>query len=236
MWVRITVFGVWVVFLGVVAVFSSYKNRLRPIQDIMVSVNAQYPPMITADSVNKLLTLAPHDSLSPQKSAINLRELEGQLEDNNLIKKVEVFLTIDDILHVDVRPRIPVARILGDNGFYLDLEGSVIPLSPFYEADVPEVCGDLGKEKFLDMAALAMAVSKDTFMRSHLGCFQYQNGGIRIEVPQQSYVIKIRSLHNVKQKFNNYKAFYAYGIDNGLLDKYKEIVLDDTNQIIGTKI
>jgi cell division protein FtsQ len=236
MWVRITVFGIWVILLGVVTVFSSYKNRLRPIQNITVYVDPQYPPMITSDSVNKLLTLVPHDSLSPQKSAINLRELEGQLEDNNLIKKAEAFLTIDDILHVDVRPRVPVVRILEGQGFYLDRDGAVIPYSPFFDADVPEVCGDLDKENFSDIATLALEVGKDAFMRSHLGCFENHSDGIRIEVPQQSYVIKMQSLKNFERKFNNYKAFYAYGLDNGLLDKYKEIVLDDTNQVIGTKI
>ena len=87
MWVRIAFFGFWVLVLSVVTVFSSYKNHLRPVENVSVSIEAQYPPMISSDSVNKLLTLAPHDSLSPQKSAINLRELEGQLEDNNLIKK-----------------------------------------------------------------------------------------------------------------------------------------------------
>lgn len=236
MWVRITVFGIWLLLLGVVTVFSSYKNRLRPIQNITITIDPEYPPMISADSVNKLLTLAPHDSLSPQKSAINLRELEAQLEYNNLIKKAEAFLTIDDILHVDVRPRTPVVRVLQDKVFYLDREGSVIPYSPFYEADVPEVCGVLAKESFADIATLAMAVGKDAFMRSHLGCIENNNDGIRIEVPQQSYSIKMRSLTNIKHKFNNYKAFFAYGLDNGLLDKYKEIVLDDTNQVIGTKI
>jgi cell division protein FtsQ len=236
MWVRIAVFGFWVLLLSVVTVFSSYKNHLRPIENISVSIEAQYPPMISSDSVNKLLTLAQHDSLSPQKRAINLRELEAKLEYNNLIKKAEAFLTIDDILHVNVRPRIPVLRILGDGGYYLDREGSVIPLSPSFEADVPEFCGVINKENHVDAAALAVELGKDVFMRSHLGCMYSQPDGIQIEVPQQSYVLKIRSLDHLKQKFDNYKAFYVYGADNDLLNKYKEVVLDNTNQIIGTKI
>ena len=236
MWVRIAVLGFWIVFLGVLTAFSSYKNRLRPVQQIAISLDTQLLPMISADSVNKLLTLAPHDTLSPQKSAINLRELEAKLEYNNLIKKAEAFLTIDDILHVKVRPRIPVLRVLGDGGYYLDHEGSVIPLSPFFEADVPEFCGVLNEKNHADAAALAVELGKDVFMRSHLGCMYRQSDGIQIEVPQQSYVIKIRSIDQLKQKFDNYKAFYVYGTDNDLLNKYKEVVLDNTNQIIGTKI
>jgi len=73
-------------------------------------------------------------------------------------------------------------------------------------------------------------------MRSHLGCMYSQSDGIQIEVPQHSYVIKIRTIDQLKQKFDNYKAFYVYGTDNDLLNKYKEVVLDNTNQIIGTKI
>lgn len=236
MWVRIAFFGFWVLLLSVVTTFSSYKNHLRPVENISVSIEAQYPPMISSDSVNKLLTLAQHDSLSPQKSAINLRELEAKLEYNNLIKKAEAFLTIDDILHVKVRPRIPVLRVLGDGGYYLDHEGSVIPLSPFFEADVPEFCGVLNEENHADAAALAVELGKDVFMRSHLGCMYSQSDGIQIAVPQQSYVIKIRTIDQLKQKFDNYKAFYVYGTDNDLLNKYKEVVLDNTNQIIGTKI
>ena len=93
------------------------RNAARPVQGYVVYIDDQYPQMISKDSVDKMLTLVFKDSTSKRKSEINLKRLELRLAQNNLIKKTEAFLTLDDTLHIKVFPRIPVARVQGETSF-----------------------------------------------------------------------------------------------------------------------
>ena len=139
MLVRRLIFSFWVILSIGAIVLSSYRNEARPVQGFVVHMDHQYPHMISKDSVDKMLTLVFKDSISRRKSEINLKRLELRLAQNNLIKKTEAFLTLDDTLHIKVFPRIPVARVQGETEFYLDFEGTVIPLSHTNDFEVPTI-------------------------------------------------------------------------------------------------
>ena len=102
MLVRGLIFSFWVILSIGAIVLSSYRNAARPVQGYVVHIDDQYPQMISKDSVDKMLTLVFKDSTSKRKSEINLKRLELRLAQNNLIKKTEAFLTLDDTLHIKV--------------------------------------------------------------------------------------------------------------------------------------
>ncbi|MED5363117.1 MAG: hypothetical protein VX790_02940, partial [Bacteroidota bacterium] len=105
------IFSFWVILSIGAFVLSSYRNAERRVLGFVVHMDYKYPMMISKDSVDKMLTLVFKDSMSRRKSEINLKRLEIRLAQNNLIKKTEAFLTLDDTLHIKVFPRIPVARV-----------------------------------------------------------------------------------------------------------------------------
>ena len=133
MWVRVMSFSFWIVLSIGMIVLSSHRNSARSIKGFRVHIDENYPQMISKDSVNNMLKLVFKDSTSKQKSEIHLKRLELQLSQNDLIKKTEAFLTLDDVLHIKVLPRIPVARVKGKSEFYLDYDGKPIPLSPTHD-------------------------------------------------------------------------------------------------------
>ena len=232
MWVRVMSFSFWIVLSISMIVLSSHRNSVRSIQGFYVHIDENYPQMISKDSVDKMLKLVFKDSTSKQKSEIHLDRLEIQLAQNNLIKNAEVFLTLDDVLHIKILPRVPVARVKGKSEFYLDADGRPIPLSPTYDSDVPTIVNDPDVDRYEALSVLSIAISQDVFLASHVDDIQDYGHEVILNVIDQKYLIKIKSIDDIQKKFKKYKAFYAVATDQGVIDDYSEVALDNSNQII----
>ena len=232
MLVRRLIFSFWVILSIGAFVLSSYRNAERRVLGFVVHMDYQYPQMISKDSVDKMLTLVFKDSMSRRKSEINLKRLELRLAQNNLIKKTEAFLTLDDTLHIKVFPRIPVARVQGETEFYLDFEGSVIPLSPTYDAKVPIITTTPDIDRYQALSTLSIVIANDNFLASHIVDIKDFGDQVYMNIANHDYRLKIKSVDNMQTKFKKYKAFYAAAIDQGIIDDYSEVALDYSDQII----
>ena len=232
MWVKVMSFTFWIVLAIIMIVLSSYRNSVRSIQGFNVYIDDNYPQMISKDSVDNMLKLVFKDSTSKQKSEIHLGRLELQLAQNDLIKKTEAYFTLDGVLHIKVLPRVPVARVKGKSEFYLDSYGRPIPLSPTHDSEVPTIINDSDVDRYEALSALSITISKDSFLASHIGGIQDLGDEVSIQVIDQNYQIKIKSLDDIQTKFKRYKAFYALAIEQGVLESYSEVALDYSNQII----
>ena len=232
MLVRGLIFSFWVILSIGAIVLSSYRNAARPVQGYVVHIDDQYPQMISKDSVDKMLTLVFKDSTSKRKSEINLKRLELRLAQNNLIKKTEAFLTLDDTLHIKVFPRIPVARVQGETEFYLDSAGSVIPLSPTHNPEVPIITNTPDIDRYQALSSLSIAIANDNFLISHIVDIKDFGDQVYMNIADHDYRLKIKSVDDMQTKFKKYKAFYAAALDQGIIDDYSEVALDYSDQII----
>ena len=232
MLVRRLIFSFWVILSIGAIVLSSYRYEARPVQGFVVHMDHQYPHMISKDSVDKMLTLVFKDSISSRKAEINLLRLEFRLAQPKLIKKSQAFLTLDDTLHIKVFPRIPVARVQGETEFYLDFEGSVIPLSPTYDAKVPIITTTPNIDRYQALSSLSIAIANDNFLASHIVDIEDFGDQVYMNIADHDYRLKIKSVDDMQTKFKKYKAFYAAAIDQGIIDDYSEVVLDYSDQII----
>ena len=232
MLVRGLIFSFWVILSIGAIVLSSYRNAARPVQGYVVHIDDQYPQMISKDSVDKMLTLVFKDSTSKRKSEINLKRLELRLAQNNLIKKTEAFLTLDDTLHIKVFPRIPVARVQGETEFYLDSEGGVIPLSPTHNPEVPIITKTPDMDRYQALSSLSIAIANDNFLTSHIVDIKDFGDQVYMNIADHDYRLKIKSVDDMQTKFKKYKAFYAAALDQGIIDDYSEVALDYSDQII----
>jgi cell division protein FtsQ len=232
MWVRVMSFCFWIVLSIAMIVLSWNRNYVRSVQVFHVQIDENYPRIISKDSVDKMLKLVLKDSTSKQKSEIHLKSLELQLAQNDLIKKTEAFLTLNDVLHIKVLPRIPVAHIKGKSEFYLDSDGRPIPLSPTYDSEVPTIINDPDVDRYETLSVLSIAITEDVFLASHIGDIEDHGDEVSMRVIDQNYLIKIKSVDDIQTKFKNYKAFYALATDQGSIGDFKEVALDYSNQII----
>lgn len=229
---RVFFLSFWVLLSMGALVFSFQRNSTRPIQGFIVHLADHFPQTIAKDSVDKMLKVVFKDSTSKRKSEINLKHLELQLAQNNLIKKTEAFITLDDILHIKVFPRVPVARVKGVTEFYLDSGGGIIPLSPSFDSQVPIISEAPNTDRYQDLSSLSIAISNDGFLASHIKDIKDDGEHIYLNISHHDYRLKLKSIADVQTKFKKYKAFYAAATDQGIIDDYREVVLDYSNQII----
>ena len=124
---------------------------------------------------------------------------------------------MDDTLHIKVFPRIPVARVQGETDFYLDFEGSVIPLSPTHDAQVPTITTTPDIDRYQALSSLSIAIANDNFLISHIVDIKDFGDQVYMNIADHDYRLKIKSVDDMKTKFKKYKAFYAAAIDQGSL-------------------
>ena len=232
MWVRVVSFSFWIVLSIGMIVVSSHRNSVRSVQGFYVHIDENYPQMISKDSVDNMLKLVFKDSTKKEKSEINLKYIELRLAQNDLINKTEAYLTLDDFLHIKVLPRIPVVRVKGKTEFYLDSDGRPVPLSPTHDSEVPTIVNDPDVDRYELLSALSVAIAQDRFLASHIGNIQDHGDEVSMQVIDQNYQIKIKSVDDIQLKFKKYKAFYAVAKDQGMIGDYSEVALDYSNQII----
>jgi cell division protein FtsQ len=192
---------------------------------------------ITSETVNKMLIEKNQQPQNLQKEKLDLNKLEKRLDNHNMIEKSEVFVSVDGVLKIVVKQKIPIARIFDlDSSFYFDYQGNKMPISNNYSSRVPLVTGEINAIKRADLTELFRIIQKDDFLKKNIiGVQIYPNGAVIMASRNYDYQIDFGRLINVEQKLKNYKAFYQKAVSDSSIVKYKKINLIYTQQVVCTK-
>lgn len=202
------------------------------------------------------------DSIIGQpKFTVNIPELEKALNSHADIANAEVFITVNGEVKVEVKQRKPVIRIINTNGdsYYLDSEGTLMPLSNKYTAKVLVANGailepyikrymysveQIGKDSALrtnsmldELFAMANYINADEFWRAQIQQV-YINSEKDMElvpiIGDQQIIFGDTTA--MDEKFKKLLTFYQQGLNTtGWWDKYSTINLKFKNQIVCTK-
>jgi cell division protein FtsQ len=217
--------------------FTSQRNEHRKLKKSMVVFENETSPFIRPETVNKLLIENKSDAASIQKVALDLNKLEKSVNKNEMIEKSEVFVSIDGVLKAVVKQKTPIARVFNNEGsFYIDYQGSTMPLSDEYTARVPIVSGEINKQNKDDLNKLLRFVYDDEFLKKNIiGVQILPSGSLKMLSRDFNYTIEFGKTINIERKFNNYKAFYQKAVLDSSLYHYKNINLKFTQQVVCTK-
>lgn len=225
-----------IILVSIIFVFSSFRNNDRKIEKIVVNFQGENNLFITEASVNKLLIQNKDTITSVAKETLDLNELETVLKSNPMIKTAQVHLTVNGEVRADVIQRQPIARISTNASYYIDDEGSFMPLSANHSARVPLVTGYVKKNELDKVYALANTIFNDQFLKAHI-----------IEIQQnsdESFVLKSRvldfeillgNIDHLDKKIRNLKAFYQKAKKDKVLSTYSKVNLQFENQVVCTK-
>ena len=136
------------VLLGLIVflfAFASHKNEGRLITEPMVKFIGENNLFITNETVSKLLILNQGGVKNMPKETLDLNELEKALKSNPMIKTAEVYVAVNGTLNAQIEQKTPIARVSTNASYYIDDEGSFMPLSKNYCARVPLVTGYIEK-------------------------------------------------------------------------------------------
>ena len=227
-----------ILLLGLIAFlmgFSIQRNDQRFVQDLSVTFIKNDQPFMALEAVNKLLIQNKDSLLTTPKETLVLKEMEARLVQHPMVRKAQVYVTIDGVLGAKIEQRKPIARVSGAESFYIDEDGIPMPLSPLYAARVPLVNGDallyVGQ-----VHELILTLNQDAFMGPRLVSITVgQDGQMVLGLRDTDFAIVLGPVVRVQEKLKNFKAFYQKLAQTEELKGYKNIDLRYNNQVVATK-
>ncbi len=224
------------IFVGGLFAFSNQRNTARKVAEPHIKFLGENKLFITDATVSKLLIQNLRPVAEQPKDIIDLNELEIALNSNPMIKKAEVFMSIDGELSAEIEQKRPIARVNTNASYYIDDEGSFMPLSSNYSARVPLVTGNIKKNELETVFQFAKTVDEDEFLKKHvIEIRQNDDKTIDFKIRKSDFTVHIGTLNKLEKKINNFKAFYQKALKDKILDRYSEVNLKFDKQVICTQ-
>ncbi|WP_053976102.1 cell division protein FtsQ/DivIB [Mangrovimonas xylaniphaga] len=216
--------------------FSSVRNAKRRVSAPQINFVGDDNLFITHQAVSKLLIQNEQPIANKPKEIIDLKYLETALNSNPLIKEAQVFMSVDGVITTEIEQKQPIARVNTNASYYIDTEGSYMPLSANYSARVPLVTGTVVKNDLQNVYKIANKVYTDEFLKQHVvEIHQNEDKSIELKFRLNDFVVKVGTLKQLDKKINNLKAFYQMAYKDKTLDSYRAVNLKFDNQVICTK-
>lgn len=193
---------------------------------------------VTEEDVVYQLRKAGLNPIDRPMNDINTDRIESELLKNEMIASVEAYKTPSGMIKLEVCQKMPILRVISGGGnYYVDNEGSTMPVSRRYVAEVPVASGSVEKELAVtDLYKFALFLQKNEFWNNQIEQI-YVHSDNEIElIPRVGKLrIILGTFHNFEEKLNNLQLFYEQAIPKVGWEKYSIINLKYKNQIVCTK-
>jgi cell division protein FtsQ len=211
---------------------------------------------ITQEDIIELLDNKFGGVLGNQLNNVNTYAIENEIKKLGIVKDCNAYVTINGALNITISERQPVVRIINSEGhsYYLDSEGTIIPLSERVSPHVLVVNGYINegfdplrfrnvrtKEDsgaiMTDILHLVNYIHQHELWRSQF-VQVYVNKKHEFElVPRVgAHIIELGSAEDFKKKLKKLEALYYQGLNKEGWNQYIHINLKYKNQIVCTKI
>ena len=233
-YIKLVVLLLLVVFLFA---FSSHRNAIRNLSQPNIKFIGKNNLFITNETVSKLLIQNYDGFEKVPKETLDLNELENALKSNPMIKTAEVYVAVNGTLNADIEQKTPIARVSTNASYYIDDDGSFMPLSKNYSARVPLVTGYVEKNNLKSVYQVARKVKTDEFLKKHVfEIHQDINKSLFLRLRKCDFLVQLGDEKFLDKKINNLKAFYKKNQKDNTLNNYSKVNLQFENQVICTKI
>ena len=249
---RMILYGfAWLVCLSGLVLLMSFieikKESLR-CKDVKVILPGRYN-FIERDEVDRILLENGGGLVGMDLNEINIHKLENTLKANPFIEYAKVYADMDGIVHVQIRQREPVLRVINmaNLHFYVDGKGLKMPLSENFTAKVLVVNGmidedftgkveELSSKLAKDLFRIALFIKNDTLWNDQIEQLYVDLKGDIEMVPRVGdHKIILGDADSLQTKFRNLLVFYKKAIPKVGWDTYSTINLKYANQIICEK-
>ncbi|MBK7937908.1 MAG: cell division protein FtsQ/DivIB [Lewinellaceae bacterium] len=244
----------WVVFilvivLALLAAISRKKNSFAGGVEVEVVPLASGDKLISERDVKQALLISFGNTLEgTELGQLEVERMERVLEDDPFVFDAEAYIDQRNVLHVKIRQREPVLRILDNNGgnYYLDKDGVKMPPSKNFAAHVLVATGNISpytpefqkkkKNTLKDLFTLTQTLQSDVFFASFIQQIHVNNAGEYTLVPlvgDQNIVLG--SARKIEDKLNRLKIFYKEGMPYVGWREYESISLKFNGQVVCRK-
>ena len=243
---------IWLGFyiaVGIILYAAIQYKAALPVRNVNVEIISQDDSraLIAEDDVLRYVNRMLGKDLEIHKiEELDVQRIEEGLNKSKYVERAEVYVNTKGDVFIECYVRTPIVRFdRGDEkGFYLDLNGQIIPLSNRAAVRVPVANGFLGSfdETFLEdesntykkVYELAKMVHEDKFLHALIEQIYVESNGKVILVPKLGrQKILFGEIASVEHKFEKLKAFYKTGMPNSGWNRFKYLNLEWKDQVVG---
>ncbi|WP_291119345.1 cell division protein FtsQ/DivIB [Flavobacterium sp. UBA6135] len=217
--------------------FSTKRNEQRKLTKSIVEFVGEDQLFVTHETVNKLLIENKKDASAIRKVALDLNSLEFAINQHDMVEKSQVYVSIDGVLKAVVKQKTPIARVFNANeSYYIDYEGTKMPLSDIHSARVPLISGMNSQDELSQLIDLLRHIYDSEFLKKNIiGVQILPTGQLMMKNRNFDYVIDFGKSLAFEDKFKNYEAFFYKAIQDSSIYQYKKIDLKYSQQVVCTK-
>jgi cell division protein FtsQ len=174
--------------------------------------------------------------------SIDLRALEGRLEENLFIKQAIIYINSRHEIKVEIFQRKPIARVKSGNiDYYMAADGKKIPTSNYKTLRVPLISGGVkqltsstkeGREAYKNMLNLVQKIEENTFLNALVEQIDLNHNGKITLIPKiGSERIEFGDLSEQDEKLYKLEKYYEWGKNQDGWDKYAYLNLEYKDQV-----
>lgn len=250
-WKGVLTAFVWLLSLSGLVLLMSFievEKASQKCKDLKVILPGRNN-FIERNEVDKILLDASGALIGKDLRDINIHSLENSLKNNPFIEFAKVYADMDGIIHVEIKQRLPILRIINRANvqFYIDENGLKMPLSENFTANVLVANGLIdedfsGKVESLntklakDLYRMAQFIKADTLWDNQIEQLYVDTKGDIELVPRVGdHKIILGDADSLQTKFRNLLIFYKKAMPKVGWDTYKTINLKYANQVVCEK-
>ena len=187
---------------------------------------------------------------------IDLGAIHKAVQQNSSVREAHVYTTVDGRCVIQVKQRMPIARIFNRTGesYYLDSEGHTMQLSDLTAVKLPVFTGEIEDgmrsgsvfENVPDSVALkstldeiyqfTQVVARDTFWSAQIE-HVYVNPALEVEIiPRVGDArVNVGYIYNMESKLKKLRAFYEHAVIHDDIDRFSTIKAQYDGQVVCVK-
>lgn len=240
------ILGSGTVVLLIAAITKKENEKIKGVEIHISGVQNNY--FIDKKDIMHLLEKVNKKKLDKSAvSSLDLAAMERVLENDQWVRKAEIFFDNNNVLQVKISEREPVARIFTISGssFYIDSSLTRLPLSDKFSARLPAFTNFPTEVKVLkkqdslllkDIKAMSEYIGSHPFWMAQIDQIDITADNAFVLVPKLgNQTILFGNAENYKEKFNKLLAFYKQVQTKVGWNRYSVIDVQFKNQVVAVK-
>lgn len=242
--------GLGVAALAIGAITEREATRIVAVTPRVIPLEAG-ANLVVEEELIELLSQSFTQPLSELRLAdVDVERVEEILEAQPFVGDAEAYVDADMVLHVTAEQRVPLLRVIADNGqnYYLDREGIRLPLSNNHTVRVPVVTGEVvpwsvdyaerPEHLLAQLMALGHYLSADPFLSSLIEQIHVEDDGqltLAPKVGDQVIYLGYYDEEITPARLARLKVFYREGLPYQGWREYKSFDLRYARQVVAKK-
>lgn len=217
-------------------------NKMQKCKDVVVEIsNVDEKRFIDPEALKNQILKSPINPIGKALCEVNTLEIEKLVDgSNNYAKRINVFITNQDVVKVVIKEKKPVLRVIPPIGkdYYIDEDGNKLLVTDRYVTYIPVASGNIKENSEIlgELYQFALFLQNDPFWNAQVNqIYVNKDEEIQFVTRVGNHLVTIGDTDNLEVKLDRLMTFYKKGLNKYGWNKYDKINLKFKNQVVCSK-